>query len=426
MTAPRDSFRIAIRKFGPFEAAIQERWESFCRATGCRLRLEAQAMDLAELHETLFAKRGLQQGAWDVAFVVTDWLAEANSTGALADLAPGLQTTPSGGARPPGALARTAGELSESGVSEDRPNALGYPSAWPDSLLRHQRFGSAVLGLPYHDGPECLVYRKDLLAAAGAEPPRTWEEFHQLARRLTNPAENRWGTLFAAFPDGHNTVYDFCLQLWTRGGELFDAAGRLQLRTPAAEAALAFYRTMLADASAVHPQCRTFDSVQSGLAFARGEVAMMVNWFGFAALGETLPESKVKGVVGVAPLPAAPGYASASLNVYWLLGAAAGSPHPAEAAAFIRHCASAEGDKQLTLGGGVGCRRSTWGDPDVGRMIPFYPVLETLHAGARELPRLENWEQLAAVIDALVTGAANTSDPIPELLARAQAMADAL
>ena len=394
---PRDSFRIAIRKFGPFESAIQERWESFCRDTGCTLRLEASAFDLAELHETLFAKKGLKQGAWDVAFVVTDWLAEANSTNALADLAPGLHAS-----------------------------SLGYPSAWPDSLLRHQRFGAAVLGLPYHDGPECLVYRTDLLAAIGAEPPRTWEEFHQLARRLTDPAKHRWGTLFAAFPDGHNTVYDFCLQLWTRGGELFDASGRMQLRTPAAAAALEFYRTMLADASAVHPHCRTYDSVQSGLAFARGEVAMMVNWFGFAALGETLPESQVKGTVGVAPLPSALGCASASLNVYWLLSAAAGSPHPAEAAAFIRHCASAEGDKRLTLGGGVGCRRSTWGDSDVGKIIPFYPVLEALHAGARELPRLVHWEKLAAVIDQLVTGAANSATPIPELLEQAQMAADAL
>ena len=394
----RDSFRVAVRKFDPFETAIRERWESFCAATGCRLRLEAEALDLAELHTTLFAHDGLRKGAWDVAFVVTDWLAEAQSTGALADLAPSLR------AHPP----------------------EGYPSAWPDSLLRHQRFGDVVLGLPYHDGPECLIYRKDLLAAVGAEPPQTWEEFHALARRLSRPAENRWGTIFAAFPDGHNTVYDFCLQLWTRGGELFDAAGRLQLRTPPAEAALAFYRTMLSDAAAVHPQCRTFDSVQSGLAFARGEVAMMVNWFGFAALGETLPESQVKGKVAVAPLPSAPGCPSASLNVYWLLGAAAGSPHAEVAAAFIRHCASAEGDKRLTLGGGVGCRRSTWTDRDVGRTIPFYPVLETLHRGARELPRLVQWEQLAAVIDRLVTGAADTTTPIAELLAQAQAAADAL
>jgi multiple sugar transport system substrate-binding protein len=391
MTVRSAAFRIAIRKFAPFEAAIHERWASFRRESGCPLRLEAEALDLHELHDALFARDGLKRGDWDVGFVVTDWLAEAEGSGALADLAGKLQ------AHPP----------------DD------YPHGWTGSLLRHQRFGDAVLGLPYHDGPECLVYRKDLLAAAGAQPPRTWEEFHALARRLTSPTEKRWGTVFAAYPDGHNTVYDFCLQLWTRGGELFGADGRMRLTTPAAEAALAFYRAILADAAAIHPDCRRLDSVQSGLAFARGEVAMMINWFGFAALGETLPESRIKGQVGVAPIPL-----GVSLNVYWLLGIGAGSPHAEVAYRFLRHCASAEGDRLLTLGGGIGCRRSTWNDPEVLRVIPFYPALETLHAHARELPRLGHWPQLAAVIDRLVTAAVDTAQPISILLAQAQREAE--
>ena len=249
---------------------------------------------------SLPAARSGEGGGWDVGFVVTDWLAEAM------DLE--RWRTPAGRLGP-----------------RRRATILG---GWTESPLRHQRFGEVVLGLPYHDGPECLIYRKDLLAAIGAGPPRTWEEFRLLSRLLTAPAESRWGTVFAAFPDGHNTVYDFCLQLWTRGGELFDAGGRLRLTTSAAEAALSFYREILADSGAVHPNCRRFDSVQSGLAFTRGEVAMMVNWFGFAALGETLEASRVKGQIGVAPLPAAPGCASVSLNVYWLLGVGAGSPHP--------------------------------------------------------------------------------------------------
>ena len=394
----RGVFRVAIRKFDPFEAAIRERWASFCNLSGCGLQLEAEAFDVNELHGALFARGGLRGGGWDVGFIVTDWLAEAMDSGALADLGGRLRAAPPG----------------------------DCPGGWTESLLRHQRFGEVVLGLPYHDGPECLVYRKDLLAAIGVGPPRTWEEFRLLSRLLTAPGERRWGTVFAAFPDGHNTVYDFCLQLWTRGGELFDAGGRLRLTTSTAEAALSFYREILADSAAVHPNCRSFDSVQSGFAFTRGEVAMMVNWFGFAALGETLEASRVKGQIGVAPLPAAPGCASASLNVYWLLGVGAGSPHPDVAFEFIRHCVSPVGDKMLALGGGIGCRRSTWHDPEVLAKIPFYPILETLHAGARELPRLSHWARLAAVIDRLVIAAIDSSESSADLLARAQREAEAV
>jgi multiple sugar transport system substrate-binding protein len=395
-SAPRDTFRIAIRKFGPFESAIAKQWASFCAASGCTLKLDAQALELHELHDTLFAREGLKRGAWDVGFVVTDWAAEAQATGALRDLAEDLRRDP----------------------------PENFPDGWTDSLLRYQRFGDAVLGLPYHDGPECLIYRKDLLDAAGAPPPKTWDDFHALARKLTDARAKRWGTVFAAFPDGHNTVYDFCLQLWTRGGELFDARQRLQLTTPAAEAALAFYRAIVNDASAVHPECRAFDSVKSGFAFARGEVAMMVNWFGFAAMGETLAESAVKGKIGVAPLPSAPGHRSASLNVYWLLGIGAGSPHARVAWDFLRHCASAANDKLLTLEGAIGCRKSTWHDAEVNRVIPFYRTLEKIHEDARELPRLVHWAKLAAIIDRLVTAAIDTREPVSALLAPAQQEAD--
>lgn len=394
----RDTFRIALRSFGPFESAIARQWASFCAATGCTLRLEAPAFDLHPLHETCLGREGLKRGDWDVAFVVTDWLAEAEATGALLDLAPRLQADP----------------------PED------YPGNWTESLLRYQRFGAQVLGLPYHDGPECLVYRQDLLAAAGVRVPETWAEFHATARRLSAPAEKRWGTVFAAYPDGHNTVYDFCLQLWTRGGELFDPAGRLQLDTAVARAALDYYRGLLGDAAAVHPECAQFDSVRSGLAFVRGEVAMMVNWFGFAALGETAADSRVRGQVAVAPLPAGPGGASASLNVYWLLGIGAGSPHADTAYAFLRHCAGAAQDRLLTLEGAIGCRKSTWHDPEVNRRIPFYHRLEAIHAGARELPRRADWAKLSGVIDRLVTQALTTDVPSAVLCRQAQAEAAAL
>ena len=110
----------------------------------------------------------------------------------------------------------------------------------------HQ-FDDIVLGLPYHDGPECLIYRTDLFEdpdeqarylAQHGQPlnvPRTWDEFQQVARFFQRPETDLYGTVFAAYPDGHNTVYDFCLQLWTRGGELFDEQGKWNLQTEEAE-----------------------------------------------------------------------------------------------------------------------------------------------------------------------------------------------
>jgi multiple sugar transport system substrate-binding protein len=402
-------FRIAVRKFTPFESALAKQWEIFERRHQTGLTLEAVPFDLHPLHESLFVNRGLERGEWDTAFISTDWLAEAGESAGLVDLAPYLDASP----------------------------PEGYPHAWSGSLLRLQQFGNRVLGLPYHDGPECLIYRKDLFADSAErsrfaqefgeslEVPRTWEQFRRVARFFTRAQTPLYGTAFAAFPDGHNTVYDFCLQLWTRGGELFDNSGRILLDTIEACESLDYYRALLNDATAVHPESRAFDSVKSGFAFAAGHIAMMVNWFGFASMSETITESKVKGCVAVAPVPSGAG-PRVSLNAYWILGIAAGSPHRDLTWKFLRHCASAEMDKMLTIEGGIGCRKSTWSDARVNALIPFYHCLEDLHEGARELPRLTNWAQLATVIDRMVLDAINGQEPTALIIRSAQARADHL
>ncbi|MEO8657207.1 MAG: extracellular solute-binding protein [Bryobacteraceae bacterium] len=383
-----ESFRIAVRKFGPFESAIAKQWAAFDAEANTGLRLEAVPMDLHPLGESLASDD------WDVHFVNTDWIASLAASRRVLDLAPMLAADP--------------------------PSQ--YPDGWAPSLLRLHTVEGAVLGLPYHDGPECLIFRKDLFEEARLRVPQTWAEFHQVARLLHSPQQGLSGTVFAAFPDGHNTVYDFCLQLWTRGGELFDAAGVLRLDTPQAAEGLAFYRQIVNDSRAVHPLARDFDSVKSGLAFAAGEVAMMVNWFGFAAMAETMEGSRVSGKVDIAPIPGR----CASLNVYWVLSIAAASAHPDVAWRFLRHCASPQMDKLLTLEGAIGCRRSTWADAEVNRVVPFYHKLAALHDNAREMPRLAAWPRIAEVIDQAVLGAINTATPIEELLRTAQARLDQL
>ena len=381
--------RIAVRRFDPFESAIAAQFADFVRTTGSEDELEAVPMDLNPLHQSAITGRGLATGEWDVAFLNTDWLAEAVADGLLEDLIPHLERAP----------------------------IPDFPDAWSPSLTGLQRFGDGFWAMPYHDGPECLVYRKDLIA----EPPATWDEFHALARRHHDPANGRYGTVLALFPDGHNSFYDFCIQIWSRGGEIFDGDGQPDFTSSEAIAALDFLRALAGDDEAIAPDCRTLDSVRSGALFADGKVALMANWFGFAAHADTASDSKVRGKVDIAPLPAGPGGRSVSLNVFWVLAIGSGSSNKAVAWDFLRHCATAPMDRLTTTEGAIGVRRSTWNDPDIVARMPYYGRLDWLHDHAREMPVTRDLARISHIVDDLITVAVTTDRVTGDLLAEAQA-----
>jgi multiple sugar transport system substrate-binding protein len=381
--------RIAVRRFDPFARAIAAQFAGFVAASGTAATLDAVEMDLNPLHQALIAERGLASGDWDIAFLNTDWLAECVAGDLLENLDPHLLAAP----------------------------IADFPQAWSPSLTGLQRFADGFWGMPYHDGPECLVYRKDLIAT----PPATWDEFHALARTHNAPEQGRYGTVLALYPDGHNGLYDFCIQIWSRGGEPFDREGRATFTSPQAHAALDFLRTLARDTDAIAPDCASLDSVASGMAFAAGKVALMPNWFGFAAYCDTAADSKVKGLVDVAPLPAGPGGQSVSLNVFWVLAIGAGSRNKALAWDFLRHCATAPMDRLTTTAGAIGVRRSTWDDAEINASIPYYHRLGWLHEHARQMPITPDLARISHIVDRMVTAAVTTDRATADLLAAAQA-----
>ncbi|MGF1923240.1 MAG: extracellular solute-binding protein [Bacteroidia bacterium] len=393
-----ETFKIAVRKFGPFETAMQKFWDSYCSATGCKLKLELVIMDLQELHDRALT------GTFDVAHVNTDWIYE----GYLAN----------------------AFEVLNGYINEKPPEQ--FPSGWSTSLLGLQDFGGQIVGLPFHDGPECLLYRKDLFEsneeqAAYAKRygkrlrvPKTWEEFHQIAQFFNRPKQNLYGSIFACYPDGHNAVFDYCLQLWSRGGSLLDSNGKINVNSQESLAGLNFYRKIVNDLSAVHPSSAQFESVAAGIAFSQGEAAMMINWFGFATMAEVDKNSKVRGKIHIDLVPSDPDQISASLNVYWLYTIGKHSSNKAIAYDFIRYATNEANDKLLTLEGGIGCRKSTWNDTEINKIIPYYHKLETLHVVARMLPQHKNWAKIAAVIDQMVLTAINTDQSSQEIVQIAQ------
>jgi len=396
------TLRIVHRNYSDFEHALEEEARLF-EESHPDVRVELISIGIHELYDAALKDGGLREGRYDLALLVTDWLAEGVATGALEDLHPWQQTSP----------------------------IVDWPNGWAASLVRPLVIDGKLSSLPWHDGPECLVYRKDLFADEGLRtehrarlgrdlaPPKTWAEFEETGRFLSNPANGRYGTVFAAFPDGHNTLYDFALQVWSRGGELLDETRRPQLNSSIVEQALDFYRRIVRDSSLCHPQSPQLDSTQSGDVFLAGEVAMMVNWFGFAARSER-EGSPLAGKVAIAPIPVDPGNTPVSLSVFWAMAMGAGSKQKELAWEFLQFLAKPEIDLARTRHGTVGVRLSTWRDAGLRAQIPAYGNIEEISLGARQLPVGPSMAAFASIIDRVVTRALSTPDPTMRILEEAQ------
>jgi multiple sugar transport system substrate-binding protein len=399
-----EKLRIAVRKFEPFESTLQKLWDLFCQKYNITVEAEMIPMELHDLYKETIQEKGLKNGNWDIAHLNTGWIFDAANEQAVLDLNPF--------------------------IAENTPQ--DYPKGWHHSLLHLQQINNGTYGLPFHDGPECLIFRKDLFENKieqenfkeefGYElhPPKTWAEFIQIAEFFNRPKDHLYGCVFANFPDGHNMVFDFCLQLWTRGGSLLNAQNQIDINHKESVEALDFYRTITNNKNAVHPQSKDFGSVEAGMAFAKGEAAMAINWFGFASMCEVIEESKVKGKVDITELPHDENRQAASLNVYWLYTIGTGSKHQKLAYDFLQFATTAESDKLLTTEGGIGCRKSTWNDPEINKTIPFYHKLEMLHENALTLPQTPVWPKVAELIDEMVLKALESNIPSSKLIEETQ------
>jgi multiple sugar transport system substrate-binding protein len=396
------SLRIVLRNYADFENALAEEALLF-EARHPGTKIELVSVGIHELYHSAVTEGGLRDGRFDLALLVTDWLAEAHAAGALENLHHWQQLIP----------------------------LHDWPGGWPRSLVQPLIFGDHLTSLPWHDGPECLVYRTDLFADPATRtafrlqfsrdlvPPATWEEFEQVARFFTDETAGRYGTVFAAFPDGHNTLYDFAIQVWSRRGELTDSAGHPYLTTPNALAALDFYRRVVCNPELCHPKSPQLDSTQSGDLFLAGEAAMMANWFGFAARSGR-EGSPLAGKVAIAPIPTANGASPVSLSVFWTLAMGKGSRHKELAWQFLRFVASPERDLGITRHGTVGVRLSTWRNPELQSRIPVYREVEAISLSARQLPAGPGMASFAAIIDNVISRALTTNEPSKAILESAQ------
>jgi len=410
LASTKKTLRLAYRTFVGFERALTRQTRAF-QELHPDVDVELVPYDVPELHAEMVAGDGTTSGDWDLFLCVTDWLPSLVADGKLAELDAFLDLS-----APP----------------ED------WPQGWSDSLLRQASDERGrFYGIPYHDGPQMFMYRADLFEDPHEQerfeqehgyplaPPETWSQFRDVAQFFTRPERDLSGCVVAAMADGHNSVYDFFIHLWSRGGQVLD--GRKAAFNGAEGREALTYLTGLIQDRLTQPDPRAYESVLSGEYYAGGRGAMMWNWAGFAVVAD-MPDSKIHGKnkLGLIPRGDGPGGRHVSLSVFWALTIPKGSREPQLAWDFIRTAASREQDLVTSDEGNIGCRLSTWRDPGMQERFPCYALIEETHRTVETLPPIPEYDAINEILNELIDEVHTGEKRVDEALDEAAARTDEL
>jgi multiple sugar transport system substrate-binding protein len=112
-----------------------------------------------------------------------------------------------------------------------------------------------------------IFYNKDVLAKAGVQPPKTWDELKTAAKKLTSGKQ--YGFAFNATAD-YEGAWQFLPPMWTSGGDETD------LKSPQVAEALQLWKDLVDDGS-VSKSVVNWKQSDVNDQFIAGKAAMMLN-----------------------------------------------------------------------------------------------------------------------------------------------------
>lgn len=214
-------------------------------------------------------------------------------------------------------------------------SAAEFKSAYYPVAAQQLQYNGQFVGLPLMYDGLALLYNKDMLDTAGAQPPTTWAELSALASRLTVRSGDTIQRAGIALGNAKNVEHfsDILALLMLQNGADF-----AQPNSPEVRDALLFY-TKFVRTDRVWNESLPASSV----AFARGDVAMIFapSWR-IHEIQARNPNLKI----GVAPVPKLSDDRVAWAT-YWAEGVNAKSKNSAAALEFITYLSSEEVLKQL-------------------------------------------------------------------------------
>ena len=341
----------------------------FAQKTGIRIEIDEIARDAfrSKVSTTLLSKAP----AWDVLWLVGEWVPEFARAGALTPIDTILTK-------------EQLGELKG---------------------LETSTFEGRLWGLPTEYHPVYLWYRPSLLKAAGLEAPQTWDEYLLALRKLqrvdaTGKVE-RYGTILRTGVPNISISPEFNTFFLGFGATWLDANNRPVMNSPQGIAALKYFVDILRTEKLAAPDSDAIGYLEKNQYFQADRAAMVIQWSAaFDLLTSCEKSPKICKDVAATLVPGrregnAIKRGAIMSAESWVVPASSSNKDGAKA--FLSYLASKEGATAWAVNGGDPVNRGIYSDPEVLKVRKDFPLMAETMAFAKPLPRITQTSQLVQI-----------------------------
>jgi multiple sugar transport system substrate-binding protein len=254
------------------------------------------------------------------------------------------------------ALYRAQGHLIE--VTDIVQKMQTVPGGLFDASLRAVMYQGKAYSVPHYVSPTPLITRLDILDAAKVDPPKTWDEFIEVCKKLQKlPKLTGYGMCLGLHTDADNNIMN---KIWSYGGKLVEADDKtVALNSPGTVQAVKVIADMYRKHKIIPKGAISWDNQGNNKAYQSRQVIFVLNASSiFAHLAES--DKELYEVTGMLPAPAGPAGPLDQVSTgEWMVFKH--SPYPELAKGFVQYSMEPEQLRMVMEEGG-----GRWGPPYKG------------------------------------------------------------
>jgi multiple sugar transport system substrate-binding protein len=290
-------------------------------------------------------------------------------------------------------------------------------------------YENKIWGVPWVADVGLLYYRNDLLEQSGfSEPPKSWDELKEMAKKVVRDSGTRYGFLF----QGANNETGVCNGLeyiWTHGGDVLEG-DKVIIDSPKSVAGLTTEQSMISDG--VTPQAvASYTLGEADAAFLNGDAVFCRNWpYMYGVAGDPEMSHIKQAQVGISQLPVGDGQRqSAGCLGGWNMLIGASSEMQDEAWEFVRFMTSQESQNMQTLSAPtLPTLDALYEDREIQEEAPIVALSKEALKNGRPRPISPYYSQMSRTMaqqfNSVLTGATSPGETVETLQSELQQIID--